>query len=61
MVDPDFARVLDFDEVLALWWVLEVQVLENDVGDTLEAETTVFQTGLGTNSENGSTADQIDN
>lgn len=31
VVDPDVARVLDFNEILALGGVVEVQVPDNDV------------------------------
>lgn len=43
MVDPDIARVLDLDEILALGRVVEVQVLDNHVGCLLDAEAAARQ------------------
>lgn len=61
MVDPDVARVLDFNEILTLGGVVEIQVPENNVRDLLDAETTACQTRARAGSENGCTADQVDN
>lgn len=43
VVDPDVRRVLDFNEILALRGVVEVQVPEDNVRCLLDPEPTVRQ------------------
>lgn len=43
VVNPDVCGVLDFDQVLGLWRIVEVQVAKDNVGLFLNPETTASE------------------
>ena len=59
VVNPDLGGILDLDKILALWGIMEVKVLKNDVRCLLDSETATCQARLGPRANDGSIAGQV--
>lgn len=44
VINPDFGGVLDLDEILALGWVVHLEIAEDDVGLFFDAKATSSET-----------------
>lgn len=59
VVDPDVGRDLQLDQILALGSNRELQVLQDNIGLLLDSEPTVGETGVGTYTNDGGVAQNI--
>lgn len=60
MVNPDVGRRLDVNQILALRWVVQNKVSDNNILDVLETEATVLETGVAARSNDGGVAADLE-